>query len=399
MSSISSFIKSKIENIKAVMTARYENDAQTEDPNAYRALQDHLIYKNAGRVALFSVFTLIAGILELIFGVEGALRNIGSIILIIASVLFCWLCSRTLLSHHPDHSLLRLFTVLYWLSFILSTLLISVGEQEAGLFPYTFLFYIASVFSVPVVKFRESAAFAAVMFIYPIVYGVSASKEPLYYIAAAAVTVSYIWIAAVVRCGYASIIIGEYRLEMTEERCTQISRKDTLTGLLNKAGLSAKFEEMSEVAGEKTISVILLDVDNFRAYNHAYGYDASDSCLYRVCNCIKIIAKQYTELISRFGGDDFVLILENMNEIETVKLAEQLRQSVEQMAQPFGNGIVTVSVGVSGAAPLKSKKTYSDLLNEADDMLIIAKNAGRNCVGFKGRPFISDSRRPAGGSV
>ena len=47
----------------------------------------------------------------------------------------------------------------------------------------------------------------------------------------------------------------------------------------------------------------------------------------------------------------------------------------------------------------KNRETYSKLLNEADDQLIIAKNNGRNCIGFKGRPFIHDNRRPAGGSV
>lgn len=397
MESIRSFISEKTENIKAVLTAKYEKDAETEDPNAYRSLQDHIVYKNAGRVAVFSVFIFVAGILELIFGVGTTLCTVGSLILMISSGIMCWLCSRTLLSRHPDHALLKLLSIVFWIVFTIGVLLISVSEQLKGLFPYSFLMYIAAVCSVPVVDLRESLLFAAVIFIYPVVYGVSASKDVMFFISVAAVTVAYVWIAAVIRCCYANIRIGEYRLEMTEERCTQISRKDTLTGLLNKAGLSAKFSEMSENGGSRTISVILIDIDNFRAFNHMYGYAASDSCLYRVCNCIKIMAKPYTELISRFGGDDFVLIFENMNEVDTVKLAEQLRQSVETMAQPFGNGIVTVSIGVSGAAPLKSKDTYSELLNEADDQLIIAKNSGRNCIGFKGRAFINDNRRSAAG--
>ncbi|MBQ9484461.1 MAG: GGDEF domain-containing protein [Ruminiclostridium sp.] len=399
MESISSLIKKKADNIKAVLTARYERDAETEDPNAYRALQDHIVFKNAGRVSIFSFFSLLAGVFELIFGVNSVLCITGAVILMVSSVICCWLCTRTLLSRSPDHRLLKMFTTLFWLCFTVGVLFISVSEQQADQFPYSFLIYIAAVFSVPVVNMYESLAFSAVLFIYPVVYGVMGKKEFMFYIAAAAVAVSYIWIAAIVRCCYANIRIGEYRLDMTEERCTQIARKDTLTGLLNKAGLSAKFTEMTEAGGEKSISVVLIDIDNFRAYNHIYGYDASDSCLYRVCNCIKIVAKQYTDLVSRFGGDDFVLILENMNEIEGVKLAEQLRQSVETMAQPFGNGIVTVSIGVSGAAPLKSKDTYSALLNEADDQLIIAKNSGRNCIGFKGRAFIHDDRRPAGGTV
>ncbi|MBP3856045.1 MAG: GGDEF domain-containing protein [Ruminiclostridium sp.] len=397
MEKLKTFIAGKIENIKAVLTGRYEKDAQEEDPNAYRALQNYIVRKNAGRVVVFAAFSLIAGILELIFGVDAAVTRTGSVVLIAGSAVFCWLCAKTVFSRESDHALMRLFTILFWLVFTAGFLCVSAGEQIEGRFPYSFLIFVAAVFSVPVVNFYESLFFAAVLFIYPAVYGSLNEKEVMFYISAAAVTVSYLWIAAVVRCCYANIRIGEYRLENIEERCTQIARKDTLTGLLNKAGLSAKFSELSEAKGEKKISVILIDIDNFRAYNHMYGYDASDSCLYRVCNCLKIVAKQYTQLISRFGGDDFVLILENMDEIETVKLAEQLRQSVEQMAQPFGNGIVTVSVGVSGSATLKSKNTYSELLNEADDQLIIAKGSGRNCIGFKGRPFIHEGRVPASG--
>lgn len=398
MNNLSEFLKRKMENIAYVLTARYEHDAETEDPGAFRSLQDHLVCKNAGRAAVFAFITMIAGVLELFFGAASALSNVGAVIMILSSLLFCWLCTKTVLAKRPDHALMKMFTLLFWLTFTLCVLLISVAEQQKGLFPYTFLIYIAAVFSVPVVKLYESFLFAAVMFVYPVYYGISAEKDFMFFISAAAVVVSYIWIAAIVRCCYANIRIGEYRLEQTEERCIQISRKDTLTGLLNKAGLSAKFGELSANSGSKSISVILIDLDNFRAYNHMYGYDASDNCLYRVCNCIKIIAKPYTELISRFGGDDFVLVLENMNSVEVIKLAEQLRQSVETMAQPFGNGIVTVSIGVSGEAPMQSKDTYSELLNEADDQLIIAKNSGRNCIGFKGRPFIHEDRKPAGGS-
>ena len=399
MDRLSDFLKQKADNIIAVITARYERDAQTEDPNAFRSLQEHLIRKNVGRAAVFAAVTLVMGILELVFGVSSVLCNVGSVMMILSSLLFCWLCAKTVTARHHDHALMRLFTLLYWLFFTLCVILISVSEQQQGVFPYTFLIYIAAVFSVPVVSLYESFVFAGVLLIYPVYYGISESKDMMFFVSAAAVTVSYIWIAAVVRCCYANIRIGEYRLEQTEERCTQISRKDTLTGLLNKTGLSAKFSDLSEAGGIRTISVVLIDIDNFRAYNHLYGYDASDSCLYRVCNCIKIMAKPYTELISRFGGDDFVLILENTTGVQAVKLAEQLRQSVETMAQPFGNGIVTVSIGVSGDAPLKSKETYSELLNEADDQLIIAKNSGRNCIGFKGRPFIHEDRKPAGGSV
>lgn len=392
MNKFSSFISEKFDNLKAVITARQEHDAENEDRHGYRMLIEHLEFKNAGRIVIFSVVTFIIGLLEIIFGGHKAIGITGAVIMMIGSAAMCWMCARTILDNTTDTRLMKLFINVYWILFTLCEILIAVSEQTDGKFPYSFIIYIAAVISVPVVRFLESAFFAVIMLICLISYGIGSGMGVMYFIGAVAFAVAYIWIAAAIRCCYANIWLGERQLDLTEERCSQISHQDTLTGLLNKAGLAAKFTELSSSGKKESICVVLIDIDNFRTYNHVYGYDKSDECLYRVCNCIKIVAKPYTELVSRLGGDEFVLVFENMNGVEAVKIAEQLRQSIETMAQPFGKGVVTVSVGVSGAADLKSRNTYSDLLNEADNQLIIAKKSGRNCIGFNGRPFIRDGR-------
>ncbi len=395
---LKTFISKAIGNIRYVVDTTYAKEAETEDPHSYGLLMEHLWLKNAHRVIMCSVFTFICGALTAIFGEHAPLGMIGSILLMGASVAFLWLMYKAVFDGVPNYKQIKLFSYLYWISMTAGSIMVALAEQLSEQTPYFFLIFLAVIVSVPIVSLYESLFFAGVILISMLYYGISLEKGVLYYIAAAAVTIAYFWLASLIRCCYSSIWLGRRRIETTEDRCIQISRKDALTGLLNKSGLSDKFAEITaRPTDKKNMSVILIDIDNFRVFNHLYGYDKSDDCLYRVCNCIKIVSKPYTQLISRFGGDEFVLIFEDTDEVETVKIAEQLRQSVETMAQPFGNGIVTVSIGVSGVSEKVDREEYSELLKEADKQLAIAKASGKNCIGFKDRPFIHEKRRIAGG--
>ena len=393
---ISSFISESIENAKYVVTAKYAKDAETEDPHAFRMLIEHIQMKNAHRIIIFSVFSFICGILCLIFGEHSAVGIIGGGILTAASPLFLWLTYKAAYADKPVFNTLRIISYLYWISIAVGSVLVSVSEHLADKTPYFFLIFFAAVVSVPIVSLYESLFFALVILLTTVIYGITTEKGFLYLISALAITIAYLWLSSVIRCCYSSIWLGRRRIEVTEERCIQLSHKDALTGLLNKPGLSDKFAELTAQNNNiQNMSVILIDIDNFRLFNHMNGYDKSDECLYRVCNCIRIVSKQYTELISRFGGDEFVLIIENKDPLEIVKIAEQLRQSVETMAQPFGKGIVTVSIGISGISEKVDRTAYGELLKDADRQLAIAKNSGKNCLAFNDRPFIHDNRRPA----
>ena len=377
------------------MTAQYEKEARQEDPRTYDLLITHLYNKNAHRALLMCVPVLLMGIVELLDHSKDVFGIAGTVIMMLSAAVFMWLFGKASFSRDTNVSLLRTLLYSFWGIFTTSVAVIAVSRTISGAFPYCALAYIVLMLIFPIMNIFEGLAVTAVILLSSLIYGLNTKQGFVFYMLVLLISVAYLWVSSIVRCCYANIWLGERRLDMTEERCRLISQKDSLTGLLNKAGLSAKFAEFDEqFGGDKTISVILIDIDNFRAFNHMYGYDKSDECLYRVCNCIKIVAKPYTDLVSRFGGDDFVLVFENMNDIEVVKLAEQLRQSVETMAQTFGNGIVTVSIGVSGSAKLAGKQTYSDLLKEADNMLMVAKNGGKNCIGFKGQAFLHESRRP-----
>ena len=388
------FITKIFGEIKSVITAQHEQEARQEDPRTYELLKDHLCLKNAHRSVIMCVIVFIMGITELVTDSATWFGIAGTVLLISSSVIFAGLLCRFSLGRGVKMKTVRMLTPVYWAIFSAAVLLVCISHTARGEFPCAAAAYVLVMLIIPIPGIYERVLITVFTAVLALICGVVLKYGLAYWMTALLTVIGTFWLSAVVRQGYANMWLGERRTEMSEERCELLSQKDSLTGLLNKAGLSAKFSEFADGYGEdKTISVILIDIDNFRAFNHMYGYDKSDECLYRVCNCIKIVAKQYTDLVSRFGGDDFVLVFENMNELDVVKLAEQLRESVEQMAQTFGDGIVTVSVGVSGNAKLMGKQTYGMLLNEADNQLMIAKNAGRNCIGFKGKAYVHQGRR------
>ncbi len=215
------------------------------------------------------------------------------------------------------------------------------------------------------------------------VFGASAEI----YIISTALAFAYLIISSLVYSSFCCLFISDRQLNTANERCRQINEKDASTGLLNKKGLINRLNEIMNRGAEKNIAAVFFDIDDFRRYNHIYTDTESDECLYNVCNCVRIVAKSKTDIISRYGGDEFVIIVQNTTEYELIYFAEQIRKSVERMALPFEDGkIVTVSIGVSSIVE-GELDDYSVMLKEAEDSLVLAKNGGRNCVGYMGNVF------------
>lgn len=393
-----SFVKRIFENSKAMLLGEYLKDAELEDTYSYRLMLNHLILKNAQRAILMTVFELIIGIITLVtvgsLDQSGMFRCVGAFILIASTPVFFYIFFKEIQKKNPDYSFINKMLYIFWGVFSIGGATAAVSEFLGSHELYLFFIFFGAVLVVPIVNPSESLFFAGITLIELIIFGSAVQSGVLFWVGAVLAILAYLWISAVNCCCFSSMWISKRRLEISEERCAQISKKDTLTGLLNKTGLASRFnEKYGKNSSGKKIAVLMIDVDNFRAYNHLYGHENSDNCLYKICNYIKITSKQYTDIISRFGGDDIVLVVENMSEVAVVTLAEQLRRGVETMALNFDKSVVTISVGISQIRELNGSETYSSLLNEADTQLMIAKRAGRNCVGYRGRPFISESRK------
>jgi diguanylate cyclase (GGDEF)-like protein len=152
---------------------------------------------------------------------------------------------------------------------------------------------------------------------------------------------------------------------------------DPLTGLLNRAALHRRFDELEQQAhltGDE-LSLLVCDIDRFKAVNDTHGHDRGDAVLRDVAYEMRKQLRSF-ELIYRLGGEEFVLVLPGARDGDARRIAERLRESLGA-ARPGGLS-VTVSIGVSSARG--EQVVFDSLFKEADRALYVAKANGRDRV-------------------
>jgi two-component system, chemotaxis family, response regulator WspR len=165
---------------------------------------------------------------------------------------------------------------------------------------------------------------------------------------------------------------------------------DTLTGVSRRRVFThALRQEWRRAARHAApVSVMMLDVDNFHAYNEAYGHLAGDECLRRVAESLQKGLHRQGDAMARFGGEEFAVLLPETDLAGAIAVAEVLRAGVEALAIPHSGSpvasVVTVSVGVASQVPAHDMAPET-LLQSADEALYTAKAAGRNRVRSAGR--------------
>jgi two-component system chemotaxis family response regulator WspR len=171
----------------------------------------------------------------------------------------------------------------------------------------------------------------------------------------------------------------EKNLEL--ERLTNL---DGLTGLSNRRYLDEYMAvEWSRAAREKiALSVLMIDVDDFKLYNDSYGHLAGDDVLKRVADAIRLGSERPADLATRYGGEEFMVILPSTPFPGALGAGEKLRQRVEQLNIPHGksgSGHVTVSIGGASTIPSRGDSALQ-LIEAADRALYAAKKGGKNRV-------------------
>jgi diguanylate cyclase (GGDEF)-like protein len=176
------------------------------------------------------------------------------------------------------------------------------------------------------------------------------------------------------------------RLQVLNEELLQLSATDGLTQVANRRYFDERLvSEFSRSSREGTsLSLIMIDVDFFKAYNDALGHVAGDECLSRIAISIRDSLKRPTDLVARYGGEEFVVLLPVTPLEGASKLAEEIRQNIEALkishpSSPIGT-YVTVSLGVAGASQVGKTSKRELLLQKADQALYKAKLGGRNTI-------------------
>jgi diguanylate cyclase (GGDEF)-like protein len=171
-------------------------------------------------------------------------------------------------------------------------------------------------------------------------------------------------------------------LQQSEERLQALAVRDSLSGLFNRRYMEETLErEISRALREKRcLGVIMADMDGFKLINDSFGHALGDAVLCRVANILARHTRK-SDVVCRFGGDEFILILPECALEDAVLRAQSLRRMVEEASFLFDSadvGRVTLSMGVS-ALPEHGAEA-ADLLRAADRALYIAKRDGRNRV-------------------
>ncbi|TFG53692.1 MAG: sensor domain-containing diguanylate cyclase [Gemmatimonadales bacterium] len=167
------------------------------------------------------------------------------------------------------------------------------------------------------------------------------------------------------------------KLEDANVRLEHDSTTDQLTGVLNRRALEHRLdEEITRARRSGTpLSVSLLDVDHFKAYNDSFGHQAGDTVLARVAELLEESGRT-TDCVARYGGEEFAVILPNTRGEGGMVLAERFRRAIEAASWP-GRGI-TVSIGLASWSD--GMADAEALILAADQALYAAKDAGRNRV-------------------
>jgi polar amino acid transport system substrate-binding protein len=156
-----------------------------------------------------------------------------------------------------------------------------------------------------------------------------------------------------------------------------LSSTDALTGLSNRLSIENLLE--AEIIRKKrykqSLSVLLLDIDNFKSINDQHGHLEGDTVLSHLAKILQQTTRE-TDLIGRWGGEEFLIILPETNAAMAYRIAEKLRTAIA--AEPFST--VDHITGSFGLAEAQEQQSPRQLLQIADEALYRAKEKGRNCV-------------------
>ncbi|MGB5967523.1 MAG: diguanylate cyclase [Spirulinaceae cyanobacterium] len=180
----------------------------------------------------------------------------------------------------------------------------------------------------------------------------------------------------------------EEALVAANRELERLANLDGLTEILNRRSfdIHLNLEWQRHLCKSSPLSLILCDVDYFKAYNDTYGHLKGDDCLRRIASCLSSMIEKADVSwgrVARYGGEEFAAILPDTNIEQAMKMATQIQKEIFSLkilhAQSQVSQFVTISLGVTTITP-QAGLTVKNLISTADKALYKAKEQGRNCL-------------------
>jgi diguanylate cyclase (GGDEF)-like protein len=186
------------------------------------------------------------------------------------------------------------------------------------------------------------------------------------------------------------------KLLTSNQLLSELSLKDPLTRLGNRRAFEENLARTCRTAvrENKTVCLLMIDVDNFKTFNDTYGHQAGDCCLQQVAHILKQALHRASDFAARYGGEEFSILLADTPLSGGMHVAERMRMGVEALQIKNKNaplGIVTISVGIA-ASKSDTEFVSESLVAASDAALYEAKQSGRNCI--VGAKMLVDNNKP-----
>ena len=163
----------------------------------------------------------------------------------------------------------------------------------------------------------------------------------------------------------------------------EVAQRDGLTGIYNRRRFDEHLAHVWQHGARehRPITLLLADIDHFKAFNDRYGHQAGDEAMKAVAATLAQFARRPLDLVARYGGEEFAIVLYDTTQAHAAQVAEQLLEAVRGLGIPHQSSsaatVLTISVGVACVTPV-ARRSSAGLLQLADQALYAAKDAGRN---------------------